>query len=130
VPAQSLTLDGQTDIFALTGELTGTWTAGLSAIYFPGGHLGFVGEAQLVNTAVSDGCRLLSNSGRRRTRRSAPPSTGPPALDVGRTVRRRDPAGGSRAKVSPYVRLQGGGFFGNLNTTSMQGTSPTSSTSW
>ena len=63
VPAQSLTLDGQTDIFALERELTGTWTAGLGAMYFPGGHLGFVGEAMLVNTAVSDGCRLLSNSG-------------------------------------------------------------------
>lgn len=123
VPAQSLTLDGQTDIFALDRELTGTWTAGLSAIYFPGGHLGFVGEAQLVNTAVSDGCRLLSNSGSEKNAEvcssidGASRASMSAELSVGAILR-----AASRAKVSPYVRLQGGGFFGNLNTTSMQGT--------
>mgnify|MGYP006390753607 CR=1 FL=1 len=119
VPAQSLTLDGQTDIFALERELTGTWTAGLGAMYFPGGHLGFVG----VNTAVSDGCRLLSNSGSEKNAEVCSSINGDSrasmstALSVGAILR-----AASRAKVSPYVRLQGGGFFGNLNTTAMQGT--------
>jgi hypothetical protein len=56
VPAQSLTLDGLTDILALERRLTGTWTAGLSAIYFPGEHFGWVGDAHLVDTRVSDSC--------------------------------------------------------------------------
>jgi hypothetical protein len=123
VPAQSLTLDGQTDIFALDRELTGTWTAGLGATYFPGEHLGFVGEAQLVNTAVSDGCRLLSNSGSEKNAEVCSSINGDSrasmsaALSVGAVLR-----AASRAKASPYVRLQGGGFFGNLSTTSMSGT--------
>jgi hypothetical protein len=123
VPAQSLTLDGQTDIFALDRELTGTWTAGLGAIYFPGEHLGFVGEAQLVNTAVSDGCRQLSNSGSEKNAEVCSSINGASnasmsaTLSLGAVLR-----AASREKVSPYVRLQGGGFFGNLNTTAMQGT--------
>jgi hypothetical protein len=38
------------------------------------------------------------------------------ALSVGAILR-----SACRAAVSPYVRLQGGGFFGNLNTTAMEG---------
>ena len=63
VPAQSLTLDGLTDVFALERQMTGTWTAGLGVIYFPGEHFGWVGDAHLVDTRISDSCQLLSNSG-------------------------------------------------------------------
>lgn len=122
VPAQSLTLDGLTDILALERRLTGTWTAGLGAIYFPGEHFGWVGDAHLVDTRVSDSCQLLSNSGSEKNQETCASIDGftnssmSVAVSVGAILRTA-----SRAAVSPYVRLQGGGFFGNLNTTAMEG---------
>ena len=123
VPAQSLTLDGLTDVLALERQMTGTWTAGLGVIYFPGEHFGWVGDAQLVDTRISDSCQLLSNSGSDKNQQTCASINGASnssmsvAVSAGAVLRTA-----SRSSVSPYVRLQGGGFFGNLNTTAMQGT--------
>jgi len=123
VGGQSLTLDGLTDIFALERNLTGTWTAGLGVVYFGGEHLGFTGDAHLVDTRTEDSCLQLSNSGSEKNAQvcesieGAIRSAMAVALSGGVILRTA-----SRAKVSPYLRLQGGAYFGNLNTTSMQGT--------
>lgn len=123
VGGQSLTIDGLTDIFALERNLTSTWTAGLGVIFFNGEHLGFTGDAHLVDTRTEDGCFQLTNSGSEKNTQVCESIDGTTrsamavAISAGVVLRTA-----SRAKVSPYARLQGGAYFGNLNTTSLQGT--------
>jgi hypothetical protein len=123
VGGQSLTLDGQTDIFALERNLTGTWTAGLGVVYFGGENLGFTVDAQLIDTRLQDSCVQLTNSGSSKNQQVCTSIDGATrsamaALLSGGVILRA----ASRAKVSPYLRVQGGAYFGNVNTTSVQGT--------
>ena len=123
VGGQSLTLDGLTDILAIDRTLTGTWAAGLGVIYFKGENFGWTLDAHLVNSRIQDSCRLLSNSGSEKNAEvcasinGAARSAMSVALSAGGVFR-----AASREKVSPFARVQGGVYFGNLNTTMVQGT--------
>ncbi|HEX5635170.1 MAG TPA: hypothetical protein VFX50_18125 [Gemmatimonadales bacterium] len=122
VNGQPVIQDGFTDLLSLERNLTGTWTAGLAATYFRGPNLGFTVDAHLVDLRYEDSCRLLSNSGSELNPQICQSIDGETnsamsaALSAGVILR-----AASRQVVSPYARLQVGGFFGNLNTTAVTG---------
>jgi hypothetical protein len=122
IGAQPLTLDQQTDLLSLQRNMTGTWTAGLSVIYFGGENLGFTADAALIDARTQDGCKLLSNSGSVKNAEVCAS-----IMDATRSAMAASLSGGvllrtsSRAAISPYARLQAGVYFGSVNTVFMRG---------
>jgi hypothetical protein len=122
VTGQPVVLNGLTDLLDLERQLTGTWTAGLGAIYFKNPNIGFTVDAHLVDLAQRTDCRLLSNSGSTLNPQVCESLDGTTsssmsvAVSAGAVLR-----AASRGAVSPFLRLQGGAFFGSLNTTQVVG---------
>jgi len=118
VPAQPFVDGPLVDILELERTLANTWTATLAVTYFKGPSLGFTLDGTLINLQQNDSCRLLSGSGSPVAPAVCDSINGrglsamSAAFSVGAIYRVA-----SRGAVSPYVRLQGGLFFGSLPST-------------
>jgi len=103
----------QTDTLAITRTFRRSLAAILSGTYFPGDHLGFNVEAQLLGVATEDGCRISGTDG-----------GGPASIttsDLCRSIGRSERSGTSAAlsggviyrvashqPIHPYVRANAG----------------------
>ena len=100
------------DTFAIGRRIRSTPSFGFSGIYFPGDHLGYVGEAYLIGLGFEDSCSLVYASGSTRNRQAcanldqAEKAATAVALNGGLIYRVA-----SRAIVSPYVRVAAGLLF-------------------
>ena len=100
---------GIIDTLAVSRTFRRTTNVSFSGTYFPGNHLGFVGEAQLLGLGTEDDCGIRYTQGAiitsdlcssiRRAERNATSV----ALSVGAVYRFA-----SRQPVHPYLRLGGG----------------------
>jgi hypothetical protein len=120
LPEQLWTVDRQPvadaplppDTFAIGRRIRPTLSLGFSGIYFPGEHLGYVGEAYLIGLGFEDSCALVYASGSTRNRQAcanldqAEKAATAVALNGGLIYRVA-----SRAVVSPYVRVAAGFLF-------------------
>ena len=100
------------DTFAISRRIRPTLTFGFSGIYFPGEHLGYVGEAYLIGLGFEDSCALVYASGSTRNQQvctnlnQAEKAATAVALNGGLVYRVA-----SRSIVSPYLRVAGGLLF-------------------
>ncbi|HEU4700486.1 MAG TPA: hypothetical protein VFS40_14980 [Gemmatimonadales bacterium] len=95
------------DTFAIRRDIGSTLGVVFSGAYYPGDHVGFVGEAQLVGVGFDDGCRLVHSTGDPKnislcnTLDTQSEAATAVALSGGVILRTA-----SRRVVSPYGRLQ------------------------
>jgi hypothetical protein len=113
------------DTFAIGRRIRPTVSFGFSGIYFPGNHLGWVGEAYLIGLGFEDRCSLVYASGSSRNRQAcasidqSEKAATAVALNGGLVYRVA-----SRAIVSPYVRAAGGILFTTQSSIRMIGQFP------
>jgi hypothetical protein len=100
------------DTFAIGRRIRPTVTFGFSGIYFPGEHLGYVGEAYLIGLGFEDSCALVYASGSTRNQQAcanldqAEKAATAVALNGGLVYRVA-----SRSIISPYIRVAAGLLF-------------------
>jgi hypothetical protein len=100
------------DTFAIGRRIRPTLSFGFSGIYFPGEHLGYVGEAYLIGLGFEDSCALVYASGSTRNQQAcanldqAEKAATAVALNGGLVYRVA-----SRSIISPYVRVAAGLLF-------------------
>jgi hypothetical protein len=126
VPRQPFAVELQTDTFDLDREIRPTLGVAFSGAYFPGEHVGFIGEAFLIGLGYEDACRLVSPTGNAQNaaactsiqgRQRAATSV---VLSAGAIYRIN-----SRRLLSPYARANAGLVFSNQSPLSMTGVVPT-----
>ena len=113
------------DTFALTRRIKPTLTFGFSGVYFPGEHLGYVGEAYLLGLGFQDSCNLVYASGSSRNSQAcssidrAEKAATAVALNGGLIYRIN-----SRSAIAPYARIGAGILFSTQSSVRMIGTFP------
>lgn len=117
------------DTFALGRRIRPTVTFGFSGTYFPGNHLGWVGEAYLIGLGFEDRCSLVYASGSTRNSQACA------SIDQGEKAATAVALNGglvyrvaSRAIISPYVRAAGGILFTTQSSIRMIGQFPSVAT--
>lgn len=117
------------DTFALGRRIRPTVSFGFSGTYFPGNHLGYVGEAYLVGLGFEDRCSLVYASGSTRNSQACA------SIDQGEKAATAVALNGglvyrvaSRAIISPYVRVAGGILFTTQSSVRMIGQFPSAVT--
>lgn len=117
------------DTFSLGRRIRPTVSFGFSGIYFPGNHLGYVGEAYLIGLGFEDRCSLVYASGSTRNSQACA------SIDQGEKAATAVALNGglvyrvaSRAIISPYVRAAAGILFTTQSSVRMIGTFPSVST--
>lgn len=113
------------DTLALSRRIRPNVTFGFSGLYFPGDHLGYLGEAYLLGLGFEDSCHLVYSSGSvRNSATCASIDNGEKAstavaLNAGLMYRVN-----SRAAISPYGRLGAGLLFSTQSSVRMVGQFP------
>ncbi len=121
VGAQPVFLDGL-DLYSLSRNLQGTWTAELGVTYFRNPNVGFTFDASFIDIATKDGCQLLNSSASIDGQATCASINGAKssalstALSVGLLLRTA-----SRKPISPYLRAQGGILLVSRSTIEMTG---------
>lgn len=113
------------DTLALGRNIRPAVTIGFAGSYFPGEHLGYVGEAYLLGLGFEDSCHLAYASGSMRNSQACSSiNTGEKASTAvavnGGVVYRV----ASRAIVSPYARVAAGLIFSTQSSVRMIGEFP------
>lgn len=117
------------DTFAIGRRIRPTLSFGFSGIYFPGDHLGYVGEAYLIGLGFEDSCALVFASGSTRNRQAcenldqAEKAATAVALNGGLVYRVA-----SRSIISPYARAAAGLLFTTQSSIRTIGQFPSAST--
>ncbi len=118
-------LPNPADTFALGRRIKSNVTFGFSGLYYPGDHLGYIGEAYLLGLGFEDSCSLVYGSGSARNSatcasidNSEKASTAV-ALNGGLIYRVN-----SRGAVSPYGRVGAGLLFSTQSSIRMIGQFP------
>ena len=137
MPAQLWTVDRQpvadaplpSDTVAIGRRIRPTLSFGFSGIYFPGDHLGYVGEAYLIGLGFEDSCSLVYASGSTRNRQAcanldqAEKAATAVALNGGLIYRVA-----SRSVISPYARAAAGLLFSTQSSVRTIGQFPSAAT--
>ena len=117
------------DTFAIGRRIRSTLTFGFSGIYFPGEHLGYVGEAYLIGLGFEDSCALVYASGSTRNRQAcanldqAEKAATAVTLNGGLIYRVA-----SRSFISPYARAAAGFLFSTQSSVRTIGQFPSAAT--
>lgn len=122
VGAQPINDGPHTDVLSLSRKFEPSWTAGLSATYYKGANIGLVGELQVIDSRMLTTCSILTQSNSTinddicASINGSSRSSLATAFTVGAVFRV-----GSRGKISPYFRAQGGLYVLGMSTTSVGG---------